>query len=791
MRERRWWIPGAVVLLAPALGTGFENKESTAAGGVWLRSAAGPQGGDFVLAATGDVLVRFDDGVFAAAGVSSIPALDVAISPDGRVAVATTAGVLILELVELEAEALGGPPAPAQLIALGADPVRNVEWLDAWRVLAADDAPAAWVLDADLAVVEAGPLAMTTPAADVIVAPLDPPRGFLLLEDGTAAWIDAGGSALDSIVVAATNLIAGAVLPSVPPAVAVVDSSGTLVRIDPAVPSVSGTAVLGGTPVRVVATGGGKQSPRIAVVESAPAPRVQVFDDALAAVGTPIPIPDAPADAVATADGRVLIADIAGDVHAYRDGPWVEIVWFSPAVLTSIDESLLVKATTDDADASGTLSASGQELATVSASNFELVFSIPGDIWGAVLPEGTVRLEVVLQGDPGARDAIDMEVDAALPAAPIVDVGFGDERIVVEFQDAFEAAEEYAIYYGVGSAMDPISLPIPDPFVVAAPAPVGTSGGFVPSVVRATIEGVPNGTELCVYVAARDASGRESDPPELPVPPSHCATASRTRGVASADDAGGFLCTVAPVSRSVAARGMRGLALLGLAAAVVVFARRRSSRGEQRSLLGAGAILAAFACPGAADASERARFHGGLGIGAVAPSDELFEQVYGDEARIEVMGRLGWTPISQFAIGLEGGYARFSGNRVSEANPALSSSDRSLLRRGSVLVTATLRGELGEGQWVVPYLGGGAGLMFWQEVNLADRTTFEGDRPGFVGFAGVQFLLDAIEPRAAKELEKGWGIRDTYLCLEVVQTSNTGDPVMSTLGARAAVLVAF
>jgi len=74
-----------------------------------------------------------------------------------------------------------------------------------------------------------------------------------------------------------------------------------------------------------------------------------------------------------------------------------------------------------------------------------------------------------------------------------------------------------------------------------------------------------------------------------------------------------------------------------------------------------------------------------------------------------------------------------------------------------------------EDQLLVPYVGGGFSYAYYRQ-DFGEKK-IDGDRFGYHFRAGLQILLDALEPRGARNMRESWGIDNTYLTLETLYTS--------------------
>ena len=133
--------------------------------------------------------------------------------------------------------------------------------------------------------------------------------------------------------------------------------------------------------------------------------------------------------------------------------------------------------------------------------------------------------------------------------------------------------------------------------------------------------------------------------------------------------------------------------------------------------------------------------------------------------------------IRQLEAGIEAGYLTTKGQaRAPLHNIATGSVTYSL---APVNVFLLFRGIVNENQWIVPYAGGGYTRMFYKE-QVEDQKTIKGSANGYHARAGIQILLDDLDPRGSSNLIHDYGIAHTYLFVEakytraVVSSNNLG-----------------
>jgi len=133
--------------------------------------------------------------------------------------------------------------------------------------------------------------------------------------------------------------------------------------------------------------------------------------------------------------------------------------------------------------------------------------------------------------------------------------------------------------------------------------------------------------------------------------------------------------------------------------------------------------------------------------------------------------------IRQAEVGVEAGYLSAKGLAKAPAHQ---------LNTGSVTYTLypvnafiLFRGIVKENQWIVPYAGGGYTRMYYRE-SIEDQGTIKGSANGYHARAGLQILLDGLDPSASGNMFIEYGIFHTYLILEarythaVVSSTNLG-----------------
>lgn len=94
------------------------------------------------------------------------------------------------------------------------------------------------------------------------------------------------------------------------------------------------------------------------------------------------------------------------------------------------------------------------------------------------------------------------------------------------------------------------------------------------------------------------------------------------------------------------------------------------------------------------------------------------------------------------------------------------SADKSTFQEVPVYASILYRFVFYEEQPIVPYLGGGYTHQFYRET-LNDRKV-SGDQIGYHLRAGLQILLDYIDPETARDFYSEWEVFNTYLTFEAI-----------------------
>jgi hypothetical protein len=162
------------------------------------------------------------------------------------------------------------------------------------------------------------------------------------------------------------------------------------------------------------------------------------------------------------------------------------------------------------------------------------------------------------------------------------------------------------------------------------------------------------------------------------------------------------------------------------------------------------------------------------------PDIENWKSYYGEDRTGQYGGSLAYKLFRQLEIGVETGYIKDRGRAYAPLNGFITGNV--VYDVVPVNIFVLIRGVFSEKQWLVPYVGGGWTRMYYRE-KIEDQATVRGSADGFHGRAGLQLLLDVIDPHAAHNLFTDYGIHHTYLFGEVQVTDvKVGTPSVNLGG---------
>ncbi len=178
-------------------------------------------------------------------------------------------------------------------------------------------------------------------------------------------------------------------------------------------------------------------------------------------------------------------------------------------------------------------------------------------------------------------------------------------------------------------------------------------------------------------------------------------------------------------------------------------------------------LLLPLAAHGAEPRTERPHWSFEFKGGMFYPDIENWKNYYGSDKTSHYAATLAYKLFRQLEVGIEGGYIRDKGQGFAPGHGTTAGSVTYELYPLEAFIL--LRGVFREGQWLVPYAGGGWTRMYYQE-KIEFQNTIKGYTDGYHGRAGIQLLLDGLDQDAANSLYLDYGVQHTYLFVEAQYT---------------------
>ncbi len=152
-----------------------------------------------------------------------------------------------------------------------------------------------------------------------------------------------------------------------------------------------------------------------------------------------------------------------------------------------------------------------------------------------------------------------------------------------------------------------------------------------------------------------------------------------------------------------------------------------------------------------------------LKAGDFTPALPNWKQHYGSKEMPEYGLALAYKVERRIEIGAEAGGMQAAGKAYYPQHGIYAG--RATYTLYPVDLYVLVRGLISEGQWVVPYIGGGwTRILYREQVEGQDAVTGSADGYNFRG--GLQFLLDGLDPDAANNFFQEYGVNHTYLIVE-------------------------
>jgi hypothetical protein len=171
--------------------------------------------------------------------------------------------------------------------------------------------------------------------------------------------------------------------------------------------------------------------------------------------------------------------------------------------------------------------------------------------------------------------------------------------------------------------------------------------------------------------------------------------------------------------------------------------------------------------------AERPHWSLEVKLGDFMPDIENWKDHYG-RYTVEYGGSLAYKIFRQLEIGIGGNYIKDRGQGFAPLHNMSTGSVKYELYPAHAFVL--FRGVFNEHQWLVPYVGGGWTRMFYRE-EVVGQNVARGTADGYHTRAGLQILLDGLDPSAANSFFLDYGVDHTYLFLEAESTHVTVDDV--------------
>ncbi|MBI2898004.1 MAG: hypothetical protein HYY06_30910 [Deltaproteobacteria bacterium] len=171
---------------------------------------------------------------------------------------------------------------------------------------------------------------------------------------------------------------------------------------------------------------------------------------------------------------------------------------------------------------------------------------------------------------------------------------------------------------------------------------------------------------------------------------------------------------------------------------------------------------------------------------------EPFRETFGDNSRLRIGLEFDWqflsTPVGSLGVGVAAGLMRFVGNSRFEGSGERSS-EETTLNVFPIVASVVARLDFAMREWQVPLvLYGKAGVAdyLWFVEDGSGKAHADGpsgrpdavigqeDTFGVELASGIAFLLDFLEPGAARKLDADSGVNHSYLFLEVLVASIDG-----------------
>jgi len=160
--------------------------------------------------------------------------------------------------------------------------------------------------------------------------------------------------------------------------------------------------------------------------------------------------------------------------------------------------------------------------------------------------------------------------------------------------------------------------------------------------------------------------------------------------------------------------------------------------------------------------------------GSFIPDIDNWTTYYDKRSASEYGGSLAYKLFRQLEVGIEGNVVTARGQGFAPDHGSVAGHVTYKVYPLNVFVLA--RGVFSDNQFLIPYVGGGWTRMFYR-AEVEDQSVARGSVNGSHARAGLQLLLDTLDPSAANNLYLDYGINHTYFFIEAEYTRAMADTV--------------
>ena len=174
-------------------------------------------------------------------------------------------------------------------------------------------------------------------------------------------------------------------------------------------------------------------------------------------------------------------------------------------------------------------------------------------------------------------------------------------------------------------------------------------------------------------------------------------------------------------------------------------------------------IMMSNSARAAEPALERPHWSLELKGGVFIPDIDNWATYYGRRDISEYGGSLAYKITQQIEVGLEGSYIKDKGRGLAPLHGIVTGDVTYELAPLNVFVL--VRGVFRDNQVLIPYAGGGWTRMYYRE-KVQYQGDIKGSTDGYHARAGLQLVLDSMDPRAASNMYRDYGVFRTSLFFE-------------------------